>query len=388
MRWLRDQLALWSKQSKEHRAGHMKVRTVWFDPWKFQKREDVWRGLIAEVIIHSIDIENASLATVTSATKKFGLFLGRSFLNILSSAKVKAGAAEVDLDVLKKIAEDYHEAAHPEKAYLNEFETALKDWVGDSLKADERMVVFIDDLDRCLPEVTFEVLEALKLYLNIPKLVFVVGLDRRVVESYVKHHYKKDEIDNSKARHYLDKMFQVEVEIPPSQMQIEGYLDQQIKSLNEACDNYWSKNLDKAWYGQHRSSIEGKIRILAEHNPREIKRLLNSTLLRATAAAQNDNLGGNESERFAQALRFFWFSAFLSRDVPDSASLMLERTTLEFFVQWSRFVENYPEFRMHEEVLSPQGRRAQVLTMSEMWERAEAEKGRLAHDRKESCGCL
>ena len=54
------------------------------------------------------------------------------------------------------------------------------------------MVVFIDDLDRCLPEVTFEVHEALKLYLNIDKLIFVVGLDRRVVQAHVEKHYEKN----------------------------------------------------------------------------------------------------------------------------------------------------------------------------------------------------
>jgi hypothetical protein len=380
MRWLRDQLDRWSKQTKQERAGHMKARTVWFDPWKYQEREDVWRGLIAEVILNSIDVKKASLATVTNAAKKFGLFLGRGFLNVLSSAKLKAGAkqiggeVEVNLDVLKKIAEDYHETAHPEKAYLNEFESALKNWVSDSLAEDERMLIFIDDLDRCLPEVTFEVLEALKLYLNIPKLIFVVGLDRRVVESYVKHHYKKDEVDDSKARHYLDKMFQVEVEIPPSQTQIEGYLPKQIETLNKACDNYWSGNLDGAWEGRYREVIEDHVRRLAKHNPREIKRLLNSTLLRATAASRNETLAGTEPERFTQGAQVFLIQRVLRRDVPNSTSLMLEKRTLEFFAQWSHFVGNNPEFRELKETTSSQQKA--TLTVNEWMASRQSASGR------------
>ena len=168
------------------------------------------------------------------------------------------------------------------------------------------MVIFIDDLDRCSPDVTFEVLEALKLYLNIPKLVFVVGLDRRVVEDYVCHHYRKDQLDVSKARHYLDKMFQVEVEIPPSQMQIKGYLSLQIEALDAACDRYWSTNLKNAWNGQYRRVIEDHVRRLAEHNPREIKRLLNSTLLRATAAGRNKASAAPPSRNgLPRALRCF-----------------------------------------------------------------------------------
>ena len=88
--------------------GHKKLRTIWFDPWKFHDREDVWRGLIAEVILNTIDVKGATLATVTNAARQFGLFLGRSFLNVLSNVKLKAGTkhlggeAEINLDALKK----------------------------------------------------------------------------------------------------------------------------------------------------------------------------------------------------------------------------------------------------------------------------------------------
>jgi len=46
------------------------------------------------------------------------------------------------------------------------------------LGEDDRMVIFIDDLDRCLPEVALQVLEALKLYFNIDGVAFVLGIDR------------------------------------------------------------------------------------------------------------------------------------------------------------------------------------------------------------------
>ena len=43
MRWLSDELGKWSKLSKTKREGHYRARTVWFDPWKYTKREDVCR---------------------------------------------------------------------------------------------------------------------------------------------------------------------------------------------------------------------------------------------------------------------------------------------------------------------------------------------------------
>jgi predicted KAP-like P-loop ATPase len=84
--------------------------------------------------------------------------------------------------MFREIYEEFDKANHPEKAYLNQFEDTLKSWVKGFLKDDARIALFIDDLDRCMPQVTLEVLEAIKLYLNIPQIIFVVGLDRSVVD--------------------------------------------------------------------------------------------------------------------------------------------------------------------------------------------------------------
>ena len=34
---------------------------MWFYPWKYHKKEDVWRGLVSEVIIESIDITGVGI---------------------------------------------------------------------------------------------------------------------------------------------------------------------------------------------------------------------------------------------------------------------------------------------------------------------------------------
>ena len=59
---------------------------------------------------------------------------------------------------------------------VSEFLGSKSDWVG------EKLIVFIDDLDRCLPENVTPSLEALKLFLNEAPCVFVIGVDRLVIE--------------------------------------------------------------------------------------------------------------------------------------------------------------------------------------------------------------
>ncbi len=280
MKWLHGLIDEWNKNVKAEKK--IKIRPVGFYPWKYDKKEDVWRGLISEVIINSIDVKGATIQTVKNAARQFGLFLGRSFLHVLAGVKLKAkdpgdtAEADIDLASIKEILAEYQEAAHPEKAYLNEFESSLENWIKETLGNDERMVIFIDDLDRCMPEIALQVLEALKLYLKIEKLFFVVGVDKKVIDKLVKEHYKRLGLDEDKSKNYLAKMFQVEVQVEPSEQQISDFLDEQLKEIS-----YWREpQLSKDERGIFRELIFK----LAERNPREVKRLINSALMMGAGA--------------------------------------------------------------------------------------------------------
>lgn len=87
---------------------------------------------------------------------------------------------------------------------------------------DERVVVFIDDLDRCQPDKILEIFEAMKLFLNIPNFVFVFAMDTEVIQLAVGKHYdfmfknKKDTYPEQKriGRHYLEKIVQIPFQLP------------------------------------------------------------------------------------------------------------------------------------------------------------------------------
>jgi hypothetical protein len=225
MKWLEGRLQEWNKKSAR-KKGSTTVHTAWFYPWKYDSKEDVWRGLIAEAVIACLKSEENSFEGFLSAAKDLGGFLGGSFIDLLSGVKLGVGkVGEIDLQSLKDIRARAGDYVGPQNAYLNEFETALQGWITKTLGDDERMVIFIDDLDRCLPEITLQVLEALKLYLNIPKLIFVVGVDENVVNALVQKHYESHGLSEEKSRNYLAKMFQVEVRLAPRETEIAGFLD-------------------------------------------------------------------------------------------------------------------------------------------------------------------
>ncbi len=317
MRWLEGLLAHWNRAPRKQTP--VKVRTVWFYPWKYQSREDVWRGLIAEVILESLAIRNADVATVSKAAEQFGLFLGHGFLHVLAGFKGLGG--------LDKIPDEYRRFIKPEKAYLNEFEATLRSWVRDTLGTDDRMLVLIDDLDRCLPQVALEVLEALKLYLDIEQLIFVVGVDRPVIEELVKKHYAELGLAEDKSRQYLSKMFQIEVDLAPSARQIEGYLDDLLDRLP-----YWSVELNAL----QRKIFRAVILQLAGRNPREIKRLINSALMRGVGAERSSSQ--EVRLHFSQGLQLFFVRQRLRQRHPQQSFLVGQPLGDELFGLWSRKV--------------------------------------------------
>jgi hypothetical protein len=351
MRWLETQLKEWNKRSIAERDGHPMVHPVWFDPWRYHTREDVWRGIIAEVVlslfkVKAIRRENF-LDNLRRAARRFGAFLGRGFLHALANIEVEAGAGEdgpktkLSGEVFRDIYDEWDRTTHPEKAFLNQFEDTLKSWLAEffpceerqdgSRQFQERLVLFIDDLDRCLPSVTLEVLEAIKLYLNLEPLLFIVGLDRAVVDAVVTKHYKDAGLGEEKARSYLNKLFQVEVQVPAGDDQIKSYRRELLASLDKATGAYWRTRLgdDGTLY---RDMLEQCIHRLAAGNPREIKRLINSALVRGHNAASNRLLTvpGQENERFAQGVAFYLLQRQLREHALPETLLMIEENLLWF----------------------------------------------------------
>jgi len=98
--------------------------------------------------------------------------------------------------------------------------------LGDELRVaarglEAKIVVFVDDLDRCLPEKALGLLEGIKGLLDLPGFIFVLGLDKRVVEQGIHLRYFGRLAEDSReatemARSYLDKIVQFSFSLPPA----------------------------------------------------------------------------------------------------------------------------------------------------------------------------
>ena len=167
------------------------------------------------------------------------------------------------------------------------FERLLALWVhGKSSpeKIDEQkgaLVVFVDDLDRCLPKKTVQVLEAIKLFLDKEGAVFLLGADIRRVQEAVAAHYKGTGVTGESAADYLEKVIQLRFELPL----IEETRMQNFLETTEIIDDDWGES----W----KILITG-----AEVNPRKVKTFMNDLSLQWAALRNSGQAEGVNRQDF------------------------------------------------------------------------------------------
>lgn len=208
------------------------------------------------------------------------------------------------------------------EAFRKAFDRLLKD------AGIKQLVVLIDDLDRCLPDTAIETLEAIRLFVFTARTAFVVAADEAMIEYAVRKHFP-DLPDSTGprdyARNYLEKLIQVPFRIPAlgeTETRIYVTLLLAGAEVGENDENYgklisvareklkrpWtSGGLDAAMVktalGQQAEKANNALALSdqigpilasgAKGNPRQIKRFLNTLLLRertATARGFGDDI--------------------------------------------------------------------------------------------------
>ncbi len=127
-------------------------------------------------------------------------------------SKVKDKTKDVDTDGIIKTIKD--ELSNKEiRQNIKEFQKSFAELLKET--KIKRLVVFIDELDRCSPDTILETLEAIRLFLFAGNTVFIIGADERHISYAVKRKFDKIEgqqIDIGKE--YLEKIIQYPIRIP------------------------------------------------------------------------------------------------------------------------------------------------------------------------------
>jgi len=176
-----------------------KIKSIWFDPWQHQFDEDPAVALLHTMVDDlKIGDQGKKLLTIIATA--------------LSSILLKS-TTSLSITDIQELGEKYEK----ERFLIREKQINLRKNFEDLIKkatknGKNRLVFFIDDLDRCMPEQALKVLEALKLFLNLPNCTYVIGVDRFILERNIKCKYKENELNETS---YLDKIIQLPFTIPP-----------------------------------------------------------------------------------------------------------------------------------------------------------------------------
>ena len=142
--------------------------------------------------------------------------LGGAVLDVFSGKNLKG--------IIENLKSDNPLSKFKEQKALEE---KLKDFFSEALnERGNRLVVFIDELDRCRPDTILDTLEAMKLFMFKGKVAFVIGADERHISYAVKSKFKDIEgIQINIGKEYLEKLIQYPVKIPRlSSDEVETYI--------------------------------------------------------------------------------------------------------------------------------------------------------------------
>jgi len=283
------------------------TQTVWFDAWLYQFDEHPVMGLLHKMVV---DLEITEEKEVRQRIYAIARALGPGIITGI----VKA-TTHIDLDDIAKAFSRYEEEdfrIQEDRVNLRENFQKLIEKVQTAKGGRKRIVFFIDDLDRCMPDHILSVLEALKLYLNLEGCVYFLGLDRHALEDSIRYHYKDFDME---AVNYLDKIIQLPFEIPPVDPDcIESFIQSFLPNKKE---------------DEKLNDCAEILKIGLGGNPRGIKRFVN-TLLLNDHLARTRNLPNYDPKILAVLLVIQYRNRDLYDMISEEPALLVDQNTEEW----------------------------------------------------------
>jgi hypothetical protein len=232
---------------------------VIFDAWRHERADH-----IIVPLLYRIQVE-AKRAGDTALTEH----LGRALRALVFSLNFKVAGFGVDTKAAKENWDA--EEISLDDAFAKPYEEMRR--LPETL-AGKRIVVLVDDLDRCSPEKVVSLLEAINLVMDIPGFIFVLALDYDVLVHAVTAKYP-----HVSGHEFIEKMIQLPFRVPPLSVESDQFLDALIPE--------WDRRRDEFPEG-FAASLSDIAALGLRTNPRQIKRLINSFLVLERIAEQRE----------------------------------------------------------------------------------------------------
>lgn len=222
--------------ASEERPKHV---VITFNPWLYQGFEDARTALlqtVGDAVLEAVVAQNSGLLGKAKSLVKRINFLrlaqlgGEVAATLITGVPVgligkvvEAGKGALQNESLNEGIAVAKDASDATKGLLNEakpvslpkeiqsFREALEELL---VELNITLVVFVDDLDRCLPKTAISTLEAIRLLLFLRRSAFVIAADDVFIRGAVRVHFAGTGLDDDIATNYFDKLIQVPLRVP------------------------------------------------------------------------------------------------------------------------------------------------------------------------------
>lgn len=271
-----------------------------FDAWLYQGFDDARAALLEVIASHLIQAAKNDKTIWGKSKNLFARIDGLRLAGLVAEGAALAaglptfglvskifGTAQNALDGIqdeaesKQVVETVKEIVDSEKNLIKSKEQQtppkqideFRKEYGEILqKLGKKLVIVIDNLDRCLPANAIQTLEAIRLFLFLNRTAFIIAADEEMIRHSVAEHYKdlsyRHQID------YLDKLIQIPIHVPKAGvLEIRAYLymlyaihqkvpPQKLASLRQFLETH----LQQSWKSQSLNPEDVAKTIEEQHN--------------------------------------------------------------------------------------------------------------------------
>lgn len=219
----------------ESGANHYPTKTIFFEAWKYESEENLLLALIWVIVMSSErsgDLASSKANSLFQKVYDFALVIG---------TKISTGSR------YKNLIEDY-KALHQDRLeaetvknmpeyvktdkFLDVFAELLKE-----LYEDNKLIILIDDLDRCSPESAMSLLDNIRHLINglsSQNCCFIVAMDKITLQQAIRH--KFSDLSSYDSNRYLEKLFPISLQLPAIQLSFDQFCKKGRAPNREAAD--------------------------------------------------------------------------------------------------------------------------------------------------------
>ena len=237
-------------------------KVVWINSWEnsmMATPEEALIKIINEIIASLIEVDPK--VSNVKKVKEAATTAAKGILRV--GAGILAGTT--GSNVMKEVLD----SSNSIRELRNQLTSLVREIRSSGNNRVDKMVIFVDDLDRIDPPEAVKILELLKNIFSIPGCVFVLAIDYQVVIKGLKEKFGERTPENEwEFRAFFDKIIQLPFLMPTGSYDLGNYVNDLLRQIgfqdeNKIDDEFVSKTVSYTIGG----------------NPRSIKRLINSLAL-------------------------------------------------------------------------------------------------------------